>query len=141
MHNSAEPKDEPAPRRSSLFCNTVAYWREAKLGGFPAGHLVLFAVLMVALTAYSYFDSYLPLYVFVAAILSGEVAHILLCKRESPFDYFLEVTSRCAALGICWWVAFSYLGFPSFLGVLVIVIGPLAGAKAFVLVRKRLNRA
>ena len=139
MHNSPGRQDGAVVRRSSLFCSAVAFLREARVGGFSAGILVLFAALIVALTAYSFFDSYIPLYILVAATMSGQIAHILACKRESSYGDLLEFCVRYAVLGLCLWLAVSYLEFSSILGVLVVFIGPLVGTKAAALLRKRLH--
>ena len=140
MHDSTGRRDGPDVRRTSRFCNAVAFLTDVKVGGYAAGLLVLFAALMVALTAHSYFDSYLPLYFFVAALFLGEIAYNFSCKRESLFGHLLNLGSRYAGLGICWWVANSYLGFPSFLGVLTVFAGPFIGAKTFAFIRKRLRQ-
>ena len=139
MHNSPGRQDGAVLRRSSLFCSAVAFLRDARVGGFSARILVLFAAFIVAFTAYSFFDSYIPLYIFVAATMSGQIAHILACKRESAYGDLIEFCVRYAVWGLCVWLAVSYLVFPSFLGVLVVFIGPLVGTKAAALLRKRLR--
>lgn len=139
MHKSPGRQDGSVVRLSSLFCSAVAFLRDARVGGFSAGILVLFAALIVALTASSFFDSYIPLYTFVAAKMSGEIAHILACKRESIYGNLLEFCVYYAVWGLCLWLAVSYLVFPSFLGVLVIFIGPIVGDKTSALLRKRLR--
>ena len=140
MSDSIEGRSGSDVRRPSLFCSTVAFLTDVKVGGYAVGLLFLFAALMVTLTAYSYFDSFIPMYVLVAAISSGEVAHIVLCKNESSLVHILKLCFRYAGLGISAWVAVSYLSFPSILGVLVIFIGPFIGVKAFALIRKGLRR-
>ncbi len=141
MHDSTERRDGPDVGRTSPFCNAVAFLTDVKVGGYAAGLLILFAALMVALTAHSYFESYFPLYFFVAAVFIGEIAHNFLCRRERLFGHLLNLGARYVGLGISWWVANFYLGFPSFLGVLTVFAGPFIGAKAFAFIRKRLRQA
>lgn len=139
MCDSSERRDGPDVGPTSLFCNAVVFLTDVKVGGYAAGLWVLFAALMVALTAHSYFDSYLPLYFFVAALLLGKIAYNFLCKRESLYGHLLDLGFRYAGLGISWWVANTYLDFPSFLGVLLFFAGPFIGEKAFALIRKVLR--
>ena len=139
MNNSLGRQDGPAVRSSSLFCSAAAFLRDARVGGWSVGILVLIVAMMVASTAYSFFDSYIPFYIFLAAIMSGEIAYILACKREKTYGHLLEFCVRYAALGLCWWLVVSYPDFPSFLGVLVIAIGPFVGTKASAFLCKRLR--
>ncbi len=136
MNDTIEGRCGPEEERTSAFCNAVAFLTDVKVGGYAVGLLFLFAAIMVTLTAHSYFDSLVPMYILVAAISSGEVAHTLLCKNEGPFGHILKLYFRYLGLGISAWVAVSYLGFPSILGVLVICTGPFIGTKAFDLLRK-----
>ncbi|MCY3994464.1 MAG: hypothetical protein OXF50_24790 [Caldilineaceae bacterium] len=139
MHNSPGRQDGAVVRRSSLFCSAAAFLRDARVGGFSAGILVLSAALIVALTAYRFIDSYIPLYILVAATMSGQIAHILACKRESVYGDLLEFCVHYAVLGLSLWLAVSDLVFPSILGVLVVFIGSFVGAKASALLRKKLR--
>ena len=140
MNDTIEGRCGPEVGRTSAFCNAVAFLTDVKVGGYAVGLLFLFAAIMVTLTAHSYFDSPIPLYVLVAAISAGEVTHTILCKNESPFGHILTLFFRYLGLGISAWAAVSYLGFPSILGVLVICTGPFIGVKAFALIRKGLHR-
>ena len=136
LNDPIEGRCGPEVERTSAFCNAVAFLTDVKVGGYAVGLLFLFAAIMVTLTAHSYFDSLIPMYVLVAALSSGEVSHIVLCKRESPLGHLLKLFFRYLGLGISAWVAVSYLGVPSVLGVLVICTGPFIGTKAFDLLRK-----
>ena len=141
MRNLPEQRKESAGKIGSSFCSAVEFLSDAKIGGCTVGILLFFAALIAAMTAHYYFDTFLFVYLLIIVAFAGQVAHILICKREGLRDYLLTTGLRLAGLGAGFGIAYAFLDHPSLLGVLSIVIGTFAGDGILALIRKWYRQA
>ena len=103
MRNLPEQRKGSAGKIASSFCSAVEFLSDAKIGGCTVGILLFFAALIAAMTAHYYFDTFLFVYLLIIVAFAGQVAHILICKREGLRDYLLTTGLRLAGLGAGWW--------------------------------------
>ncbi len=141
MRNLPEQRRGSAGKIASSFCSAVEFLSDAKIGGCTVGILVFFAALIAAMTAHYYFDTFLFVYLLIIVAFAGQVAHILICKREGLADYLLSVGLRFAGLGVGWWIANTFFDYGSFLIVFPMMIGGFAGDGVRVLIRKWYRQA